>query len=292
MTAPRPVLWRCAGRELRLGPPPGALPLLMGIVNATPDSFSDGGHYAAPDAAVAHALRLVEDGADIIDIGGESTRPGAEPVSAPTELERVLPVVSELCRRSPVLVSVDTSKAVVARACLEAGAQIINDVTALRGDPDLADLVQSHDCGLVLMHMRGTPKTMQRDPVYGDVVREVRDFLDERLRWIEQRGVPRERVAIDPGIGFGKTHSHNLSLIRRLAELADLGRPLALGVSRKGLIGTLLGKRAVHDRLHGTVAAALAGYLRGAHILRVHDVRAVRDALVVARAVETAHDPA
>jgi dihydropteroate synthase len=257
----------------------------MGIVNTTPDSFSDGGQFLQVDAAVAHALQLIAAGADIIDIGGQSTRPGSDPVSLDDELSRVMPTVQALHKQSDVLISIDTSKAEVARQALAAGARIINDVTALRGDAAMIELARSSAAGIIIMHMMGTPKTMQLAPAYQDVTREVVQFLADRLQSLEAEGIERERVAIDPGIGFGKSFRHNLTLIRELGRLADLQRPICLGASRKGFIGKILG-RPVEQLAVGTAAVSVAGYQRGVHILRVHDVAATRDAIAMTRAID------
>jgi dihydropteroate synthase len=254
----------------------------MGIVNVTPDSFSDGGRFFEHEAAIAHGRQLLAEGADLLDVGGESTRPGAEPVSAEEELRRVGPVVAALAREAPV--SIDTSKAEVARAALDAGASIVNDVTALRADPEMADLCAERDCGVVLMHMLGTPRTMQKDPRYDDVVDDIKRFLAERIEYALGRGIAEERIWIDPGIGFGKTVEHNLELLRRLSELRELGRPILIGVSRKSFIGAITG-REVHERQGGTIAANVLAYLNGAEILRVHDVGPLRDALALAGAL-------
>ncbi|MGH2978306.1 MAG: dihydropteroate synthase [Solirubrobacterales bacterium] len=266
-------------------------PAVMGVLNVTPDSFSDGGAFLDPAAAVAHAERMAGEGADLVDVGGESTRPGAEPVPAEEELRRVMPVIERLAERGGIPLSIDTSKAVVARAATSAGAVLVNDVTALRGDPAMAAVVADSGAELCLMHMRGDPRTMQDDPRYGDVVAEVRDFLEERLRFAAARGIPEERVWLDPGIGFGKTLVHNLELLRRLDEIVALGRPVIVGASRKRFIGTLTG-RAESDRVAGGVAANVLAYQRGAHMFRVHDVSQTRDALTVAAAtVGDAADP-
>ncbi len=258
-------------------------PLVMGIVNVTPDSFSDGGEFLDPDRAIAHALCLLDEGADILDIGGESTRPGSLPVAASEELSRVLPVVQGLVasgRLNSTLLSIDTSKAEVAASCLEAGAHIINDITALR-DPSLGEVVRRFDAGLILMHMQGTPATMQIDPQYDDVVMDIRRFFEERLQACADLGIASPCVVLDPGIGFGKTDEHNWSLLARLEAFQALGRPLCLGVSRKRFLGQLLG-RARPDRLAGSLAAGLDAVWRGAaQVLRVHDVAPTRDALRV-----------
>jgi dihydropteroate synthase len=259
--------------------------LVMGIVNVTPDSFSDGGRFVSTEAAVAHALDLVQQGADLLDIGGESTRPGAKPVPTDEELHRVLPVVRELARRTPVPLSVDTSKAAVADACLAAGAHVVNDVSALRGDPDLARVVAARRAGVVLMHMQGTPQTMQIDPRYDDVTAEVRAFLEERLQAALAAGIEAGRVVLDPGIGFGKTAEHNLQLLARLGELQALGRPVLLGVSRKGFMGKVL-RRGVEDRLAASLAAVCRAVVLGAaQVVRVHDVRATHDVVTLLAAI-------
>lgn len=274
------IRFRTRDREFLLG----RRPWLMGILNVTPDSFSDGGAYQDPEAAAERGLALAADGADIIDIGGESTRPGADPVPAEEEVRRVVPVVAALRKRVPVLVSVDTTKAEVARRALDAGADIINDVSALRFDPALAGVVAGSGAGLVLMHMKGTPRTMQAAPVYEDLLGEVRGFLELRLRDAVAAGVAADRILLDPGIGFGKRLEHNLTLINRLDVFEDLGRPLVLGPSRKSFIGKIL-DAPPQERLEGTIAAAVIGLVRGARILRVHDVREVRRALRVAEAI-------
>ena len=247
--------------------------LVMGIVNVTPDSFSDGGRFAGTEAAVAHALDLVRDGADLLDVGGESSRPGSEPVAAEEELRRVLPVVRELAARTNVPISVDTTKAAVADACLAAGAHVVNDVTALRGDPDLGGVAAARRAGVVLMHMRGTPRTMQDDPRYDDVTAEVCRFLQERLHAAAAAGIDSGRVVLDPGIGFGKTAEHNLRLLGRLGDVRALGRPVLLGVSRKGFMGRLLA-RGIDERLAASLAAACHAVTLGtAQVIRTHDVR-------------------
>ncbi|HET7362336.1 MAG TPA: dihydropteroate synthase [Burkholderiales bacterium] len=251
-------------------------PLIMGVVNVTPDSFSDGGRYYARDAAIAHARRLAEDGAHIVDIGGESTRPGAAPVSQDEELERILPVLEAL---GDLCVSVDTRRPAVMRAALDAGASMINDVQALQASGAM-DALRGGQCAVCLMHMKGEPATMQRDPHYDDVVREVKAFLQERVAAAEAAGIARERIVVDPGFGFGKTAAHNLTLLSRLAELGDIGVPLLAGVSRKSTIGKLTGRPA-HERLAGSLAMALIAAQRGATILRVHDVKETRDVIAV-----------
>ena len=255
-------------------------PSVMGVLNVTPDSFSDGGVHLDPDVAAAAALRMVEEGAAIADVGGESTRPGSAGVSAEEELRRVVPVLERLAGEIPL--SIDTSKAQVARAALERGALLVNDVTALRGDPELAGVVAEAGAYLCLMHMQGEPRTMQADPRYEDVAAEVAAFLEERLAFAVGAGVPEERICLDPGIGFGKTVEHNLELVRRLDVLLALGRPVVVGFSRKSSLRKLTGSG---DLLGASVAAAVAAYEHGATILRVHDVRPTVDALTVAAAV-------
>jgi dihydropteroate synthase len=252
----------------------------MGVLNVTPDSFSDGGVHLDPDVAVAAARSMVEDGAAIVDIGGESTRPGSEGVSAEEELRRVLPVLDRLGGELPI--SIDTSKAAVAHAALERGAILVNDVTALRGDPDLAEVVAGSGAFLCLMHMRGEPRTMQKEPAYDDVAGEVAAFLEERLAFAVAQGIAKERICLDPGIGFGKTVAQNLELVRRLDVLLALGRPVLVGFSRKSSLRTLTGS---DDLLGASVAAAVTAFERGATILRVHDVKPHVDALTVAAAV-------
>jgi dihydropteroate synthase len=258
----------------------------MGVVNVTPDSFSDGGEFLHADAAVAHAERLAAEGAGIVDVGGESTRPGADPVPAEVELERVVPVVERIAAQGGPRVSIDTAKTAVAEAALQAGARIVNDVTAFRASPDMAGLVASAGAACCLMHMRGDPRTMQDDPRYGDVVGEVRAFLEERLAFAVGEGVPEERVWLDPGIGFGKTVDHNLELLRRLDEIAAIGRPVVIGTSRKSFLGRITG-RSERERVAATVATSVIAYERGASVFRVHDVAAAVDALRTAAATVT-----
>ena len=258
----------------------------MGVVNVTPDSFSDGGTFDDDAAAIRHARRLVEEGAAIVDVGGESTRPGAAPVPAAEELRRVVPVVEGIAGLGlggRVRISVDTMKLEVARAAVDAGATYVNDVTAFRHEPELAGLVADRGLECCLMHMLGEPRTMQQDPRYDDVVSDVKAFLEERLAAAVAAGVQEERVQLDPGIGFGKTLEHNLELLRRLGEIAAIGRPVVLGTSRKSFIGRITG-RDVAGRVHGTVATCVLGYERGARVFRVHDVAAVHDGLAVAAA--------
>jgi dihydropteroate synthase len=259
-------------------------PSVMGIVNVTPDSFSDGGVNFRPEDAIATARRMLEEGAAIVDVGGESTRPGAEPVSAHEELRRVVPVLEAL--KGEVPVSIDTAKGEVARRALELGAELVNDVTALRGDADLAGVVAESDAYVCLMHMQGEPRTMQANPTYDDVVSEVASFLEERIRAAVDAGIREDRIAVDPGIGFGKTVEHNFELVRRLDEIAALGRPVVVGFSRKSSLGKILGDPdAKTGPLSASLAAAVAAYERGATILRAHDVKEHVEALTAARAV-------
>jgi len=257
-------------------------PKLMGVVNVTPDSFSDGGRYLDPAAAIRHGEELVRDGAEILDVGGESTRPGAEPVEEGEELRRVVPVVEALAREA--MVSIDTSKAVVAGAAIDAGAAIVNDVTALSGDSEMAGVCAERGVGVVLMHMPGNPRTMQDNPTYDDVVDDVKAFLVERVEYAAGAGIGEGRIWLDPGIGFGKTLEHNLELLRRLHELRELGRPLVVGASRKSFIGRIDGS-AVDDRIGGSIASSLLAAAEGADVLRVHDVAEMAQAVKVAEAV-------
>lgn len=272
--------WICGPHTFRLD----RRPLVMGIVNVTPDSFSDGGQHANTDAAVRHALKLAEDGADILDLGGESTRPGAEPVDAGEELARVLPVIRELVRLTRVPLSIDTMKADVAKACLDAGAVIVNDVSGLR-DPAMVRVVQDSGAAAIAMHMRGTPQTMQHDPQYADVVAEVRSYFAERLNTLVEAGIPAERIAFDPGIGFGKTQEHNMRLLAHLQGL-NVGRPICLGVSRKGMLGIVTGRER-NDRDPATLAiSCFAMATSSAQIFRVHEVRNTVDAAKVWAALQ------
>lgn len=271
---------------------------VMGVVNVTPDSFSDGGLFLKAGAAVEHGVQLVSEGAHILDVGGESTRPGAQPVDEEEELRRVMPVVESLAERLALArpfdarrveagvprISIDTSKAAVARAALEAGASLVNDVTALRGDPKMAEIVAGSDAECCLMHMLGEPRTMQDEPHYDDVVDEVKAFLQERMDFAVRVGISEQRILLDPGIGFGKTVEHNLTLLRRLDEIVALGRPVAIGTSRKSFLGCLAGGADASMRLPGTIATNVLALQRGARVFRVHDVRAISDALAVASA--------
>jgi dihydropteroate synthase len=263
----------------------------MGVVNVTPDSFSDGGQYLDPDAAIAHGRELAAQGADILDVGGESTRPGAQAVSAEEERERVEPVVAALAGDggAGVPISIDTSKAAVAEAALDAGAEIVNDVTALRGDPELAALCAERRCEVVLMHMLGNPRTMQDNPVYDDVVDDIKGFLSERIASAVAAGIEEGRIWVDPGIGFGKTLEHNLELLGRLGEFRELGRPVVVGTSRKSFIGKLTG-REVDERLGGTIASNVLAAVAGADVIRGHDALELRQALDVAEVIARRRD--
>ncbi len=265
------MILRCGRFELSL-----ERPLVMGVVNVTPDSFSDGGKFLDAQAAIAHARKLMEQGADLVDVGGESTRPGAPAVPEQEELKRVLPVVEAL---ADLPVSVDTRRPAIMKAVLAAGASMINDIQALQA-PGAIEAVAKSGCGLCLMHMQGEPGTMQADPRYGDVVNEVRDFLAQRIAACEKAGIDRSRIVADPGFGFGKTVAHNLALLKRLCEFAGLGVPVLAGWSRKSSLGRITG-RETGDRLAGSLAAALLALLGGARILRVHDVKETRDAVLM-----------
>jgi dihydropteroate synthase len=281
MVAMTESVWRCRDRVL----PVGERTLLMGVVNVTPDSFSDGGRYLHTEDAVKHGLRLAADGADILDVGGESTRPGAEPVSIDEEAARVVPVIDRLRTEMPdVAISVDTRHPGVARAALAAGADIVNDVTAA-SDPDTIAAAIGSGAGLVLMHMQGEPRTMQADPTYGDVVAEVRGFLADRIAAVVAAGIPRERLCVDPGIGFGKTTAHNLALLRDIASFRELGVPVLVGVSRKRFIGELSGVDDLADRLEGTAGAVAWCADRGVDVVRVHDVKEMARVVKVVDAI-------
>ncbi|MFO0945356.1 MAG: dihydropteroate synthase [Planctomycetota bacterium] len=275
--------------ELRIGSTLlqiGRKPVVMGILNVTPDSFSDGGNWVEPTRAIEHAERMVEEGADWIDVGGESTRPGAEPVSEQAELWRVLPIVEALARRLDVPISIDTYKAEVARQAIQAGASIINDVMGFR-DPRMREVGAGCQAACVCMHMIGTPQDMAQHASYGDVVGELVAFFERRIQEMKADGIDAERVVLDPGIGFAKKCRHNVEIVKRLEELVPLHRPILLGMSRKRMIGELTGRREI-DRLHGSIGSAVVGYLHGARIFRVHDVAPTRDALAVAEAIESA----
>jgi len=273
--------WKLRTRSLSVG----QIPLLMGIVNVTPDSFSDGGQFLDPAAAIAHGLQLAAEGADLLDIGGESTRPGSESVDADEELRRVMPVLNALRTQTRLPISIDTSKAIVAREALDAGAEVINDVTALTDDPEILPLAVRASCGVCVMHMRGEPRTMQEKPTYRDVVAEVIQYLADRRDVLKAAGVEQERIALDPGIGFGKTLEHNLALLRHARRLHTLGCPILIGHSRKRFIADVLGD-AKTDRTPGTIGVALSLASQGVQILRVHDVGAVRQALLLHAATD------
>ncbi len=274
------MIWQCRNRVFA----PDERPLIMGILNVTPDSFSDGGRYHDKNQAVAHGLQMVQEGADIIDVGGESTRPGAMPVSLEDELERVVPVIEALDRREDIVLSVDTMKSEVAERALAAGAHIINDVSALESDPRMTDVARAYGAGVVLMHKRGDPRTMQAQAQYADVVLEVRDYLMARVDYAERAGLARRTLAIDPGIGFGKLAGHNVSILARLGALRMCGRPIVVGLSRKAFIGQMTG-RGVDERGAGTLGALAFCLGEGAQILRVHDVQATHDVVQVVRAL-------
>ena len=266
----------------------GPDPVLMGVLNVTPDSFSDGGKFFGAEPAVSHAEKMFDEGAQVIDVGGESTRPGSDPVSPEEELRRVLPVIQGILSARPdSIVSIDTYRSSIAEAALDAGARAVNDVTAL-GDPRMAGLMAGRGCPIILMHMLGEPKSMQQHPRYEDVVREVRDFLAERAQQAIRAGVELENIILDPGIGFGKTPEHNLMLLKRLDSLVELGFPVLVGVSRKSFLGKITGSEDPKSRLFGTVAANVLAYERGASLFRVHDVRANKEALAVAAAIRRA----
>lgn len=277
--------WTLKTRDLT----PTGRPLLMGILNVTPDSFSDGGQFQLVENAVARALQMEADGADIIDIGGESTRPGAEPVMLEEELRRTIPVIRELATRVRAPISIDTTKAEVARQALEAGAEIVNDISGLTFDPEMLEVCRLHDAGICLMHIQGTPQTMQQNPTYVDVVQEVIDFLQQQVDRCLMAGILPERMCVDPGIGFGKTAEHNLQLLKSVSRLQrDLRRPVLIGHSRKRFLSKILG-RSVDERESGTIGVSIALAEQGVDILRIHDVRSVRDAIVAWDTVRSSH---
>lgn len=278
--APSPAALKARERLIPLD----AGPLIMGVLNVTPDSFSDGGRYLDPDAAVAHAVAMAEQGADLIDIGAESTRPGSDPVDEKEEIRRLIPVVGAVCRKVSVPVSVDTTKAAVARKALDAGAAIVNDISALRFDPLMKAVVAETGAGLVLLHMQGTPKTMQQAPSYLDVIEEIRQFFVERIRAALEAGIGAEQILLDPGIGFGKNLAHNLSVLAHLDAFVALGYPILVGVSRKAFIGQVL-DRPGDERVMGTAAAVAVAILRGARVVRVHDVKRMRDVVKIVNAI-------
>jgi dihydropteroate synthase len=272
------VRWDARGRVIVAAD--NSIPMVMGIVNLTPDSFSEADRSSDPHDSLARARQLVEDGADLLDLGGESSRPGSEPVALEEELRRVIPVVEALAAQVAVPVSIDTTKAAVASCALQAGAAIINDISALKFDPEMASVVARSGAGVVLMHMQGVPQTMQIDPRYNDVVAEVYEFLARRVEWAVSRGIPRERIAIDPGIGFGKTREHNLQILRSLNRFESLGCVIVIGTSRKGILGSITG-RPVTGRATASAVSSLAACLGGARVARVHDVAAMVDAIRV-----------
>lgn len=276
MTTPRAMQWQLRTRALELP----ARPLVMGILNVTPDSFSDGGHFFDAERAIERGLAMAEDGADIIDIGGESTRPYSQPVPEEEELRRVEEVVRALAGQVAVPISIDTTKAIVADRALAAGAEIINDISGLEADPRMLEVALTSGAGICAMHMQGTPQTMQDDPHYDDVVAEIHDYLRQRRDTLESAGIPRERICLDPGIGFGKTHAHNLELLRNAGQFHSLGCPILVGHSRKGFIAHVIQDREA-DRLPGTIGVACALAVQGVQVIRVHDVAAVRQALLL-----------
>jgi dihydropteroate synthase len=278
----------CTARNIDMAGtlPAGPGPFIVGILNVTPDSFSDGGDFLDPEAAAEQAAAMLDEGADMLDVGGESTRPGSDPVSQEEEIRRVVPVLERILSVRPeAVISVDTNRGGTATAALEAGASLVNDVTALRGDPRMVSVIEEAECPVILMHMQGDPKTMQKDPHYEDVVREVRDFLAERAEYAVAAGVRPENIIVDPGIGFGKNLEHNLALLHNLDEIVDLGFPVLIGASRKSFIGRITGVQEARDRVSGTVATTVLAFEQGATFFRVHDVRANREALAVAEAV-------
>ncbi|HWL10872.1 MAG TPA: dihydropteroate synthase [Planctomicrobium sp.] len=275
--------WSFSGTHWQLG----GFPKLMGIVNVTPDSFSDGGRWTSVSAAVEHALELVEQGADVLDIGGESTRPGADSVDELEELRRVVPVIEQLAGRTTVPISIDTMKSAVAREALAAGSVIVNDVSGLTSDAGMVDVCAGSDCGVILMHMQGTPKTMQLNPRYEDAVVEIGSYLNDRVESLVAVGLDRQRLMIDPGVGFGKTAQHNLELLSHIAELRQSGRPVLIGHSRKGFLKKLVG-REVDERLAGTIGVSIALAEQHVDMLRVHDVAAVKDSLMAWKTVREA----
>jgi len=257
---------------------------VMGILNVTPDSFSDGGRYVDADAACAHAMAMIEQGADLLDIGAESSKPGAVAIDEEEERRRLLPIVRELCRRTTMPLSIDTTKAAIAEEALDAGAALINDISALRFDPRMASVVARSGAGVILMHMQGTPATMQRTASYTHVVEDVRAFLAARLEVAQQAGIPRDRILLDPGIGFGKNCEHNVTLLNHLDAFQTLGRPIVVGVTRKAFHGKILG-RTIDERLMGTAGAVAVAIMKGARVIRVHDVAPIRDVVKIVEAI-------
>lgn len=281
-------IWHCGAYRLNYA----RRPLIMAVLNITPDSFSDGGQFFDPDQAVEQALRMEAEGADLIDMGGESTRPGAEPVSVEEEIRRVVPVVERLAKQLAIPLSIDTTKSEVARRAIEAGASIINDVSGFMRDPQMLSVAANENSGLVIMHSKGTPQTMQRHPRYRDLIGEIYHFLSDRIDAAVSQGIPRTRIVVDPGIGFGKTANHNLKILHRLGDFADLGVPLLIGPSRKSFIGRIL-DLPPSERLEGTAAAAAIAVFQGARIIRVHDIKPLIRVVRVAEAIrkeETMHN--
>lgn len=258
---------------------------IMGVLNVTPDSFSDGGRYFDESSAIAHALRMTREGADILDIGGESSRPGAEPLPLKEELKRTIPVITRIAKEISIPISIDTYKAEVAQKALDAGASIVNDISGLRFDPEMARIVARYEVPVVIMHMKGTPRDMQKNPVYDDLIQEILDYLRKGIRTAEESGIAEERIIIDPGIGFGKTFAHNLQIIHKLHEFTRLGKPVLIGPSRKAFIGKILGDVPPDKRLEGTAAAVAISVMNGASLVRVHDVREMARVVKVADAI-------
>ncbi|MCK5505510.1 MAG: dihydropteroate synthase [Thermodesulfovibrionia bacterium] len=259
----------------------------MGILNITPDSFSDGGSFIKADTAVEHAINMVEEGADIIDIGGESTRPGSDAITVSEELERVIPVIEKLSGRIRVPISIDTYKAEVAQKAIDAGASIVNDISGLRFDPEMPGVVSRNEVSVVIMHIKGTPKNMQKNPIYGNLIKEIIEYLEESIAIAEKAGVHHEKIIVDPGIGFGKMFEDNLEIINRLSEFRRLGKPLLIGASRKAFIGEVLGDAPVGDRVEGTAAAVAISIMNGADIVRVHDVKEMKKVAKVSDAIKS-----
>lgn len=258
---------------------------IMGVLNVTPDSFSDGGRYFDESSAIAHALRMAREGADVLDIGGESSRPGAEPLPLEEELKRTIPVIARIAKETSIPISIDTYKAEVAQKALDAGASIVNDISGLRFDPEMARIVARHEVPVVIMHMKGTPRDMQKNPVYDDLIQEILDYLRKGIRTAEESGIAEDRIIVDPGIGFGKTFAHNLQIIHKLHEFTRLGKPVLVGPSRKAFIGKVLGDVPPDERLEGTAAAVAISVMNGASLVRVHEVREMARVVKVADAI-------
>lgn len=258
---------------------------IMGVLNVTPDSFSDGGRYFDESSAIAHALRMTREGADVLDIGGESSRPGAEPLPLEEELKRTIPVIARIAKEISIPISIDTYKAEVAQKALDAGASIVNDISGLRFDPEMARMVARYEVPVVIMHMKGTPRDMQKNPVYDDLIQEILDYLRKGIRTAEESGIAEDRIIIDPGIGFGKTFAHNLQIIHKLHEFTLLGKPVLVGPSRKAFIGKVLGDVPPDERLEGTAAAVAISVMNGASLVRVHEVREMARVVKVADAI-------